>query len=339
MMRKSLISISLAFTLSFGAVGEESVLLADILANSTEQIKKINDQIKLITDTIDQIDKVNNALDKIDYLIFESGEKLFNPKQTLERIVNKFKNLQERFEAYPDKFQNGFGYDRFFKDYHNITCRTEWSGEEIEAFKKIEKQTGIKIEELKVRKCIEENLTNPQNKEDTESLLKVDEYVRNKDYASALAELEKIRKNRIVGEMSKNTEIMNSAKVLNDVFMHYNSKDKNNERQIDKIRNQIKDITSEIANNKNPDLQGSLSNLNALMVNLLTLTEKIYTSQIAYYKAYNDFQIALYGRKQEEPKEIDDYKKNGKQGKTKAFYEDLLEHPKVKYDEFGYPIF
>ena len=341
-MKKYFFSIPLAITLATSscyAVGTEEVLLADLLANSTEQIKKFNDTIKLATDTLDQIDKVNKTLDSVDHLIFESGEKIFNPKQSIEKIIRKMHALKERFEAYPEKFKNGFGYDRFFKDYHAITCKNEWSGKEMEEFKKIEKQTSIKIEELKVRRCIEENLTKAKTEAQKEALHNVQECMKNNDYECALKELETLRKENISRDLSQNTEVMNSARVLNDVFMQYNSANADGKKEMEMVRENIKNIAKELAQNRTPDLQESISNLNALMIEVVKLTEKQYTAQVTFYKAWNDLQIALYGKQGLTPEEIEKIKKEGLNSTTEAFYKDFIENPKVKYDSLGLPVF
>lgn len=321
------------------AMGSEEVLLSEMVANSVEQIKKINDQIKLAMDALDQFDRINNTLNSVDKLIFESGEKLFNPASSLKNIVNKAQALKKRFEAYPDKFKNGFGYDRFFKDYHNVTCRTEYTKAEEKEFAELERKTGIKVDTFKVRKCIEENLTKAKTEKQKEALNNAQQALMSNDLEGVLNNVKIFEEERRKKIETLNANLVGTTRELRDLYLTFTQVDENGQTQSQAIQEELKTIANEIQNDKSPDLVGKIANTNALLLKLVDLSNRAYEAQVKFYNAYQTLETALKTKERKTQEDIANIKV---EAHDNALIKDLREKAKKlenDKDELGIPKF
>lgn len=321
------------------AMGSEEVLLTEIVANSVEQIKKINDQIKLAMDALDQFDRINNTLNSVDKLIFESGEKLFNPAQSLKNIVNKAQALKKRFEAYPDKFKNGFGYDRFFKDYHNVTCRTEYTKAEEKEFAELERKTGIKVDTLKVRQCIEENLTKATTQKQKEALNNAQQALADGNLDGVLENVKTYEEERRKRIETLNANLVGTTQELRDLYLNFTQVDENGQTQSQAIQSELKALAEEISSDNSPDLVGKIANTNELLIKLVDLANRAYEAQVKFYNAYQTLETALNTKEKKAKEDIANIKV---EAHDNAFVKELKEKSKKieeDKDALGIPKF
>lgn len=323
------------------AVGTEEILLADIVQNGVEQIKKFNDQIKLIMDQVDYMERFNKTLNNMDNVLFESGEKIFNPVKTAQQLFQKMEALEERIKNYPDKFQNAFSYDRFFKDYHIVACPTEYTTIQNKEFETLSKQTGIKIEDLKIRQCIQDNLTKATTQRQKDALKQAMQEILQGNYDGAKEQIKIFEDERKAKFENINTQIAEAGKSLNDIYLNTTMiKDSNGLTQKEALEKELRTILQNLKDNtKSQDIVGSIGTTNALLMNVVLLMQKIYQGQVEFFNAYTKLQIALHTKEVLQKEEIQKLRENSKNIENNPYLEDLKNNRKMQYDKLGIPTF
>ena len=337
-IHRPIIVLALCINLLFG-VGSEEVLLADIVSNGVEQIKKINDQIKIATDALDNVNKISKAMDQVENLLLESGEKIYNPMKNLQNTVYRLQALYQRFEAFPDKFSKAFGYDRFFKDYHNLTCPSQYTTVENEAFAKLSKQTGITIEELQIRECIYDNLTKAQTQEQKQALEDALNAIIENNFKGANEAIDRYTDITKSQFETNNKDLINANKALGDLYFNFMLKDENGQNKIEKQAKELKKLVQAMSENKSPDITTSIIQTNQILVSMAQTLNDMYEAEMNFYNAWHKLNVFLYGKEIASDEEIKNLQNHQKKTSENPYLEVLKNNQIMEYDELGIPKF
>lgn len=125
MLKKSLISIILSSQLVFSfPLGDNVVFDPTNLATAMEQLTALNQQIEASVKMLDQFNKVNKTLEQAEDLLFNSYEKLYNPKRQIQNIISNAQNTFRKAQRLIERIKNTKLEDVLFKNDTNPRWRS-----------------------------------------------------------------------------------------------------------------------------------------------------------------------------------------------------------------------
>ena len=257
----------------------------------------------------------------------------------MQNTINRLQALYKRFEAFPNKFSKAFGYDRFFKDYHNLTCPSQYTTVENEAFAKLSKQTGITIEELQIRECIYDNLTKAQTQEQKQALEDALNAIIENNFKGANEAIDRYSDITKSQFETNNKDLINANKALGELYFDFMAKDEEGKTQIEKQSDELKAILQSVTNQSSPDVTTSIMQTNQILVSMAQTLNDIYKAEMNFYNAWHKLNVFLYGREIASDEEVKNLQNHQKKTSENPYLEELKNNQIMEYDELGIPKF
>lgn len=101
-----LVVLSAKSFLGVGGIGGNIVFDPQNLATALEQLTALNKQIESSLKMLDQFSKVNKTLEQTENLIFNSYEKIYNPKRQIQSIIANAQNTFRKSQQLIERIKN-----------------------------------------------------------------------------------------------------------------------------------------------------------------------------------------------------------------------------------------
>lgn len=294
MFKKTLISIVLSTQIGFCAppiAGANNIVFDPTnLATAMEQLTALNKQIESSIQMLDQFNKVNKVLEQSEQLLFNSYEKLYNPKRQIENIINNAKNTFRKAQRLVERIKNTKLEDVLFKNDTNPTWRSsilydqddpKWKAvqKEIEeSFSKDERERQKANAKLAKLLNLKTHLRKSLAKESTERISQIyqDYFTDEGEIQSRLQEIEALA--NLMNE-GKDADLTKQIQITNQItYKMADTLGKMYELSLELANNQaLKELAKQQEELKKPeDLKKEIDNINLTQRSYMELKAEAY---------------------------------------------------------------
>lgn len=228
-----------------------------------KQLKTMNDQVKTGLDQLSVLNKANEGIKSANDLMFNAGERIYNPQKQIMGLVNNISSVQRNFESTAERASN-MGAERFFKENHNVKeplkddVLKKWKDNFKGLFDNKEDEKYQKLND-KVLKAVQSN-----------------DYV---GYQKAVQDLEAYNKiKKLEQEALKKYALLAPLELYNDYFVNEQVVQERKDRM-----NRIRQLANQI--NSEKDVVKQQQTTNQFLLEMLNIQLAQYEMQMNFFYA------------------------------------------------------